>query len=60
LVTRALAALAGAGIGVVALQHQIRNVDVQFIVTAPDFEEAVRALHATLVEAGTATDRAAA
>jgi aspartate kinase len=60
LVPRALAALDGAGIDLVALQHQIQGVDVQFIVAAPDFEEAVRALHVALVEAGTATDRAAA
>lgn len=60
LVPRAIAALDGAGIGLVALQHQIRNVDVQFIVDAADFEDAIRALHAELVESGAAADRVAA
>lgn len=51
LVPRALTALGKAGIEMLALQHQIRNVDVQFIVHAHDFEDAVRALHEELVEA---------
>lgn len=51
LVQRALEALAGADIGMVAMQHQIRNVDVQFIIACSDFEPAVRVLHSALVEA---------
>lgn len=50
LVPDALRALDAAGIGMIALQHQIRNVDVQFIVESRDFDEAVRALHRALVE----------
>ena len=50
LVLRALKALDDAGVPVVALQHQIRNVDVQFIVARDKFEQATRALHAALIE----------
>lgn len=50
LVIDALRALDDAGIGVIAMQHQIRNVDVQFIVATDDFEAAIRALHEALVE----------
>jgi len=50
LVSDALAALAEAGIEIIAMQHQIRNVDVQFIVDVDMFDAAVRALHAALVE----------
>jgi aspartate kinase len=50
LVSDALAALAQAGIDIVAMQHQIRNVDVQFIVDVDKFESAIRALHRALVE----------
>ncbi|GAB7550937.1 hypothetical protein NRB_04330 [Novosphingobium sp. 11B] len=61
LVPRALMALAEAGIGMIAMQHQIRNVDVQFIVGVEDFDPAVRVLHKALVEgATTAQERAAA
>jgi aspartate kinase len=61
LVPRALMALAEAGIGMVAMQHQIRNVDVQFIVGVEDFDPAVRVLHKALVEGATAShERAAA
>jgi len=51
-VPAALDALARAGIAMIAMQHQIRNVDVQFIIDCGDFERAVRALHHELVEAG--------
>ena len=46
----------------IAMQHQIRNVDVQFIVAREDFDAAVRALHSALVEEADspADDRAAA
>lgn len=50
LITDALGALACAGIDVIAMQHQIRNVDVQFIIEVSQFEGAIRALHAALVE----------
>src|SRR5690606_36867485 len=50
LVPDALRALDAAGIGMIAMQHQIRNVDVQFIVESRDFDAAVRALHKALVE----------
>ncbi|PZQ22954.1 MAG: aspartate kinase [Sphingopyxis macrogoltabida] len=50
LVPEALAALHAAGITMIAMQHQIRNVDVQFIVESRDFDEAVRVLHRALVE----------
>lgn len=62
LVPRALLALEKAGITMIAIQHQIRNVDVQFIVECEVFESAVRALHAALVEGTDITEdgRAAA
>lgn len=50
LVADALRALADEGIGVIAMQHQIRNVDVQFIVDVTHYDAAVRALHGALVE----------
>src|SRR5690606_24178718 len=50
LVSDALAALEQAGIDIVAMQHQIRNVDVQFIVDVDKFESAIRALHRALIE----------
>lgn len=50
LVPRALRALDDAGITMIAMQHQIRNVDVQFIVERARFDDAVCALHRTLVE----------
>ncbi|MDT9599092.1 aspartate kinase [Sphingosinicella rhizophila] len=55
LVARAMTAITNAGITVIGLQHQIRNVDVQFLVETSDFEAAVRALHDALID--TATDR---
>ncbi len=62
LVPDALRALHDAGIAMIAVQHQIRNVDVQFIVESRDFDAAVRVLHKALVEdvAETAEDRRAA
>jgi aspartate kinase len=60
LVPRALTALDDAGIGMIAMQHQIRNVDVQFIVASHDFDAAVRALHEALIADATQPDRAAA
>ena len=50
LVPRALQALDEGGVELIAIQHQIRNVDVQFIVDRKDFEQSVRVLHGALVE----------
>lgn len=50
LVPDALRALDEAGVTTIAMQHQIRNVDVQFVVEVEDFEKAIRALHQTLIE----------
>lgn len=50
LVPRALLALEEAGIPMIAMQHQIRNVDVQFILERSRFDDAVCALHEALVE----------
>src|SRR3546814_11208044 len=62
LVPDALRALGDAGVAMIAMQHQIRNVDVQFLVAPHDFDAAVRALHKVLVEDGEALaeDRRAA
>lgn len=60
LVPRALTALSKAGIGMIAMQHQIRNVDVQFIIAPEDFDAAIRTLHAALVEDARQPDLAAA
>ncbi len=62
LVSRALNALDEACVTVLALQHQIRNVDVQFVIERDDFDGAVQALHSALVETGRAgaDNRAAA
>lgn len=51
LLADALTALAGAGVPVMGIQHQIRNVDVQFVVARADFDRAVRALHDRLIGA---------
>ena len=50
LVPRALQALDEGGVELIAIQHQIRNVDVQFIVDRKHFEQSVRVLHGALVE----------
>ncbi|GGJ40900.1 aspartate kinase [Sphingopyxis bauzanensis] len=62
LVPDALRALDDAGITMIAMQHQIRNVDIQFIIDSRDFDNAVRVLHRALVEdeAEAAKDRRAA
>ena len=61
LVPRALRALERAGIEMMAMQHQIRNVDVQFIVARESFDAAIRALHEALVDtSASAPGRAAA
>jgi aspartate kinase len=50
LVPQALEALAEAGVTMVAMQHQIRNVDIQIIVECADYERAIRALNHALIE----------
>ncbi len=50
LVPRALRALDDEGVRMIAMQHQIRNVDVQLIIGRDDFDRATKALHAALVE----------
>jgi aspartate kinase len=50
LVSDALLALGRVGIEVIAMQHQIRNVDVQFIIDCAQFNRAIIALHEALVE----------
>ena len=54
LVAHAMAALTEAGVTVIGLQHQIRNVDVQFLVDKANFDMAVRALHDALIASGPA------
>lgn len=47
---RGLNALAGSGIDTIAVQETGRHIDVQFIVTNEERDDAIRALHAALVE----------
>jgi aspartate kinase len=56
LVAQAMSALAEAGVNVIGMQHQIRNVDVQFIVEPGDFETAIRKLHEALIGSRARTD----
>lgn len=50
----ALQALSERGVEPLAMQDTMRNVDTLFVVDESDFETAVRALHARLVEQGSA------
>jgi aspartate kinase len=50
LVSDALRALNDAGIVVIAMQQQIRNVDVQFVLDVAHFDIAIQVLHQALVE----------
>lgn len=50
LILKAMAALGNAGVKVLGLQHQIRNVDIQFIVAREDFENTIRQLHKAMIE----------
>lgn len=50
LLTDALQALDEAGIVPIAVQHQMRNVDIQFLIEPEEFDKAVHALHQKLVE----------
>lgn len=49
LVATSLLALAKVNVTVIALQHQIRDVDIQLIVEPSDFDTAIKALHRSLV-----------
>ena len=49
-VADALGALAGEKIDIIAMQHQIRNVDVQFVIDVAHYDVAVIVLHPALVE----------
>ena len=49
LVAHAMTALTDAGIVVIGLQHQIRNVDIQFLIETKDYDRTVRALHDALI-----------
>ncbi|MCW2389385.1 aspartate kinase [Sphingobium sp. B11D3B] len=62
LLADALRSLADEGVPIIAMQHQIRNVDVQFVVAVEDYDTAVGALHRALVEddAAMSEDRRAA
>ena len=55
-----MTALTEAGVKVIGLQHQIRNVDVQFLIEPRDYDAAVRVLHDTLIGGGAAVDKRAA
>lgn len=43
-------AIAGADISVLALHQSMRQVDMQFVIDESDYDAAIKALHATLVE----------
>jgi aspartate kinase len=51
LVGDAMAALVRGGVQAIGMQHQMRNVDVQFIVERGDFDRAIVCLHDALVVA---------
>lgn len=55
IVALAMQRLQAAEIRVLALQHQIRNVDVQFLIDPQDFERAVQVLHDALITPGMGT-----
>ncbi|MBN2906963.1 MAG: aspartate kinase [Rhodobacteraceae bacterium] len=57
---RGLSALEDAGIDLVAVQQTTRDVDAQFVVPRERMEDAIRALHAVLVEGRTDAARLAA
>jgi aspartate kinase len=50
LLARAVTALAGSSISVVAMHQSMRQVDMQFIVDEEDYSEAIRSLHGSLIE----------
>lgn len=59
LVSQAIDALRRDGVQIAAMQHQIRNVDLQIFIARDDFDRAVRALHAAFVEDDLGARRAA-
>jgi aspartate kinase len=50
LLARAVHSLADDGIGIIAMHQSMRQVDMQFIVDAADYEAAVKSLHGGLIE----------
>ncbi len=50
LLSKAVAALSADNIGVQAVHQSMRQVDIQFVVQESDFEKAIKALHACMVE----------
>ena len=50
ILARTVAALAGAGISIQAIHQSIRQVEMQCVVGAGDYDAAIRALHRALIE----------
>ncbi len=50
MLAKAVAALADAGISIVAMHQSMRQVDMQFVIDVADYEAAVRSLHRHLIE----------
>lgn len=50
ILAKAVSAVAGRNISVLAMHQSMRQVDMQFVVNESDYEDAVQALHASLVE----------
>lgn len=50
MLARTVRALAEVGVDILAIHQSMRQVDIQFVVEEKDYEKAVRALHAGLVE----------
>lgn len=50
ILAKAVGALAGSKISVLAMHQSMRQVDMQFIINEDDYEESIRSLHSCLVE----------
>jgi aspartate kinase len=50
MLSKAVTALAKAGISILAVHQSMRQVDMQFVVNESDYEESVKSLHQALVE----------
>lgn len=50
MLSKAVTALARAGISILAMHQSMRQVDMQFVVSEDDYEAAIKALHSELVE----------
>ncbi len=50
ILARTVQALAGGNVSVLAVHQSMRQVDMQFIVKEPDYDQAVKSLHESLVE----------